>query len=374
MSGRAVLLRTVLALLAPGVAAAESWAVRAPLQEARQEVAVAELDGRIYVIGGFRGDFSVADTVEVYDPEADEWSFARPLPTPVHHAAAASVNGTLYVFGGWSDLFQTPLDEVHAFDPIAGEWTSRTPMPAARGALAAATTDGLIYTVGGSPADRERDLAVYDPVADEWTELPDMPTPRNHLGAVALDGRIHAVGGRTATILPVPGGGALEVYDPSTQEWESKPPMPTPRSGIAAAAFAGRLLVFGGEGSEEDPGTFREAEAYTPDSETWTPLPPMPTGRHGIGAAVLASGVHIPGGGPVEGFGVTDVHEVFVPEPDAALAALAAVSALRLLAGRLPARGQAAAGAVRQSAIGAAARRRGCAELEGEDAKEARVA
>ena len=36
----------------------------------------------------------------------------------------------------------------------------------------------------------------------------------------------------------------------------------------------------------------------------------MPTPRHGIGAALLAGGIHIPGGGPIENFSVSDVHEV----------------------------------------------------------------
>ena len=35
---------------------AAAWSTRAPLPEARQELAVAALDGRVYVIGGFRGD------------------------------------------------------------------------------------------------------------------------------------------------------------------------------------------------------------------------------------------------------------------------------------------------------------------------------
>jgi len=326
------------AALAPR-AAASSWIVRAPLAEPRQEVAVAELDGRLYVIGGFRGDFSVADTVEVYDPASDAWSFAAPLPVPVHHAAAAAVNGRIYVFGGWSDLFQTPLAAAHAYDPERDEWLPREPMPAARGALAAAALDGLVYTAGGSPPERERDFLAYDPAADAWIPLPDMPTPRNHLGAVALDGRIYAVGGRTATLLPDPGAGALERYDPAAGEWEPGPPMPTPRSGIAAVAFEGRLLVLGGEGADEAPGTFDAVEAFDPDTGEWSALEPMPTGRHGIGAAVLADGVHVPGGGPVAGFGVTGVHEVYVPESGpaaAAAAAFALLGALRRIASRRP--------------------------------------
>ncbi len=307
--------------------------------EARQEVAVAELDGLMYVIGGFRESavpFGIAPTVEVYDPESDEWSFVAPLPKGLHHTAAASVGGLLYVIGGWADFFGTPVADVYAYDPVADEWTPREPMPVARAAHAATVLDGQIYVAGGSPDARAHDFAVYDPLDDEWTVLPDMPTPRNHLGVVALAGRILAVAGRSGGISPVAGTGTLEAYDPDTQEWQSLAPMPTPRSGIAAAVFQDRLVVFGGEGGAPDPsGVFRETEAYDPETSSWRALPLMPTGRHGIGAAVLDDGVHIAGGGPVEGFGVTDVHEVFVPEPAAGVGTVAALLGLTAV-GRRP--------------------------------------
>jgi hypothetical protein len=111
-------------------------------------------------------------------------------------------------------------------------------------------------------------------------------------------------------------------------------PFPTPVH-HAAAVFQERLLVFGGEGNDADPqGVFRETEAYDPGSGAWEALAPMPTGRHGIGAAALADGVHVPGGGPVAGFGVTAVHEVFVPEAGRAFAGLAAAGGLAALARR----------------------------------------
>ncbi len=44
---------------------ADPWSSRAPLPEARQEVAVAALDGRVYVIGGLRGDRSSSSAVDV---------------------------------------------------------------------------------------------------------------------------------------------------------------------------------------------------------------------------------------------------------------------------------------------------------------------
>jgi N-acetylneuraminic acid mutarotase len=340
------LLSSSLVLVAPAVHAA-AWESRAPMLEARQEVAVAELDGRMYVIGGFFAAeilFGIAATVEVYDPETEEWSFVAPLPVGLHHTAAASVGGLLYVIGGWQDFFGIPVADVYAYDPAADEWTPREPMPTARAGHAATVLDGRIYVAGGSPDERAHDFAVYDPIADEWTVLPDMPTPRNHLGVAALAGRILAVAGRSGGIFPVAGTGALEAYDPGTQEWEPLAPMPTPRSGIAAAVFQDRLIVFGGEGGSPDPsGVFRETEAYDPEANAWRALPQMPTGRHGIGAAVLDDGVHVAGGGPVEGFGVTDVHEVFVPEPSVGIGTLAALLGLAAV-GRRRARTASAAG------------------------------
>jgi N-acetylneuraminic acid mutarotase len=295
-------------------------------------VAVAELDGLVYVIGGFRGDASIADTVEVYDPELDAWGHAAPLPTPVHHAAVVSVGGLLYVVGGWSDFFATPLAAVYAYDPVVDSWSPRSPLPDARGSVALAVWEGRLYAMGGSPAARERDFTVYDPGMDAWVELPQLPTPRNHLAAGAIGGMIYAVGGRIGSVAPNLNTGALEAFDVQAGAWTQLSPMTTPRSGVAGAVVADRLLVFGGEGNDVHPdGIFGEVEVYDPGSDAWGSLPSMPTPRHGIGAAVIGDEVHIPGGGPVEGFGVTGVHEIFVPEPAISLLALAALTAVSLL-------------------------------------------
>jgi N-acetylneuraminic acid mutarotase len=318
--------------LAPGALAA-GWRSATDLPEPRQEVAVAELKGRVYVVGGFTERGVVAATVEVYDPGRDVWGAAAPLPTPVHHAAAVSVDGLLYVVGGWPDpFFATPLASVYAYDSDSDAWSLRSPMPTARGSVAVTSWQGLIYAMGGSPAVRERDFAVYDPGTDAWTPLPDLVTPRNHLAAGAIAGMVYAAGGRIGSLVPAFNTGALEAFDVAAGRWTELPPMPTPRSGIAGAVVAGRLIVFGGEGNDEDPdGVFAEVEAYDPVSAAWTPLPPMPTPRHGIGAAVIGDEVYIPGGGPVEGFGVTGVHEIFVPEPGLSLLTCAAVVGVSLL-------------------------------------------
>lgn len=304
--------RTTAAAPSPIVrtATAQQWVELAPLNEPRQEVAVAELGGRIYVIGGFRRDGSTSDAVEVYDPASDSWSFRARLPLALNHATAASVNDRLYVVGGHPPSGADAVDAVFAYDPTADRWEPRASMPTARGSLAIGVADGKIYAAGGAPEARERDFAVYDPAADAWTALPPMPTPRNHLAAGSVNGRFYAVGGRSGGI----GGitGILEEYDPATRSWTSRPSMPTARGGIAAAAAAGRLYVFGGEGNRNHPmGVFEQAEAYDPATDSWQSLPPMLIPAHGISATALDNVIYIPGGAIIEGFGVAPIHQVF---------------------------------------------------------------
>jgi N-acetylneuraminic acid mutarotase len=292
-----------------GTAEALGWGERAPLGVPRQEVATAELGGKVYVGGGFRADASVADTLEVYDPRTDRWSAAAPLPIPLHHPAAAAVGGKLYVIGGFAEPF-VPRRTVFEYDPVQDTWTTRAPMPTARGAFGAAVLDGKIYAAGGSPAARERDFAVYDPALDQWTVLPDMPTARNHLAGVVAGGRFYAIGGRSGSLTGVLS--AVEEFDPGSNTWTTRTPMPTARGAIAGAAVGQHIVIFGGEGNTQSPaGVFEEVEAYDTVADTWISLPPMPTPRHGIGAAVIGPAVHIPGGGAVQGFGPTGVHEVF---------------------------------------------------------------
>lgn len=286
------------------------WIDLSPLPAPRQEVAVTELEGRIYVIGGFKTDGSTADTVEVYDPAADRWELAAPLPLGLHHAAAASASGRIYVIGGLRGSAFEPVDTVFAYDPQTDTWTPRAPMPTGRGALAVGIVDGKIYAAGGSPPARENDFAMYDPDADTWAVLPAMPIPRNHLAGAGIGGKFYAVGGRSGGI----GGitGVLDQFDPSTGAWAKRTPMPTARGGIASVALDGLLYVFGGEGNRRSPvGVFDQVEAYNPETDTWQRLEPMAVPRHGLGAAAMGSRIYVPGGATVEGFGATAAHQAF---------------------------------------------------------------
>jgi N-acetylneuraminic acid mutarotase len=292
-------------------AAAGAWSTRGALSLARQEVAVAELDGRIYVVGGIDATPAFLASVEVYDPDDDSFSSGPALPVPLHHTTATAVAGKLYVIGGWSDFFATPLDSVYELDPQVGSWVAKSAMPTARGSPAAAALAGRIYVAGGWPSARARDFAVYEPATDSWQTLPDLPSGRNHLALAAAGGRIYAVGGRTDLSAGVGNVASVDAYDPQSGLWSSAAPLPRARGGLAAVGHRRFVFAFGGEGNAASPdGTFEDADVYDTRLDVWAALDPLPTPRHGIGAAVLAGAIHVPGGGPVQNFSVSDVHEV----------------------------------------------------------------
>src|SRR3954464_3147843 len=98
---------------------AETWTRLASMPQQQQEAAVAVLDGRLYVMGGFSDDPQPFTLVQVYDPATDQWRQGTPLPEPVHHAGAATVGGKIYLVGGFRNLFaqREPIDSVWAYDP-----------------------------------------------------------------------------------------------------------------------------------------------------------------------------------------------------------------------------------------------------------------
>jgi hypothetical protein len=173
-----------------------------------------------------------------------------------------------------------------------------------------AVIEDRIYAAGGQDGSSTfDDFAVYHALENRWESLPAMPTARNHLGAASLEGIIYAVGGRSSRLID-----KLEAYDPVSTRWAELPPLPTARGGIAVAAIGGCIFVFGGEGNDDDPsGVFPQVEAYDACRNTWMPDLDMPHPRHGIGAGVVNSVIHIPGGSPVEGFGVTDASDAYFP-------------------------------------------------------------
>lgn len=310
-SSTAALCAQLLLVFSVAAARAQSgggtWQRLAPMPSARQEVAAAVLNGKVYVLGGLEGDGPATATVEAYNPNTNTWETVRPLPFANHHNSAAVAAGKLYSFGGFATA-------TFVYDPANDTWSTVQSMTFQHGGTAAVgVINDKIYVAGGTHAGTSiRALEVYDPVANTWSTRAQMGVARDHCAGAVINGKFYVVAGRGSS----GAGNALEVYDPAANSWSRLASMPTVRSGVAAAAVNGELWVFGGE----IPGLRPEVEVYNPATNSWRRVADMPTPRHGISAAVIGNRIYLAGGGAVAGFGSTDVNEVFIVDRKATFA------------------------------------------------------
>ena len=176
----------------------------------------------------------------------------------------------------------------------AESWTTKAPMPSGRGEVAVGVVGGVLYAVGGmagSPGavGPRATLEAYDPATNTWTQRAPMPTVRSLLGVGTLNGVLYAIGGlagdgsRLATV---------EAYDPATDTWTTKAPMPTARGLLAIGVANGVLYAVGGY----DGGILATVEAYDPAGNTWSARAPMPTPRYGLAVGVANGVLYAVGG------------------------------------------------------------------------------
>jgi N-acetylneuraminic acid mutarotase len=291
----------------------------------RSEVAGVILDGKVYVIGGFVMPNNViiprkSDIVEVYDIKNKTWSSAASLPRKMDHVGAAVYNGKLYVVGGTSDYIRS--NKLFIYDPVSDKWTQGKPMPTARSALTTQVIDGILYAIGGQDFNglQVNTSEAYDPKTDTWTSKAPMPTARHHLTSGVVDGKLYVFGGRTgysnssSTYVNL---NSNEMYDPISDTWTSKAPMPSNRSGLAAATSEdGKIYVFGGEDAlTASAMIFDNNEKYDPKTDKWTSEAPMPTARHGLAAVFdnITKKIYVIGGGiEAGGDSVSNINQILI--------------------------------------------------------------
>jgi hypothetical protein len=234
-----------------------------------------------------------------YDPESGAWTQPE---GPVLHAVtefsskrvdredsvpawrrvggstATGPDGRLYLTGGRGWPFNEKakvrlLSALEIYDAKTDSWTTKQPMSHARQTHASAFgPDGRLYVFGGCGclggalttsskdpdvrnemvlelAQRHRSLQyteAYDPATDTWTPRAPMPEPRQELMAVTgKDGLIYVIGGGPS--YGSPGTSRVDIYDPATDTWREGPELRQPREGHAAAMTPdGKIWVTGG--------------------------------------------------------------------------------------------------------------------------------
>ena len=296
----------------PPVIDGGEWGVRTGLLEPNSELALAESNGKLYLLGGYPSSRQAVRTVQIYDIATDRWQLGPQLPELNNHGMAASVNGKIYLIGGQTLADGDPfVDTVYELDPAKGTWVEKARMPTARSGGVAVVHDGKIYVAGGRPP-RGNDFAVYDPATNSWEVLPNLPSQRNHITGALINGRIHVVGGRLGGGLSPLKTTAHEVFNPQTKTWTTAAPMLRGRSGINGVMARGCFHVWGGE---DVTGMTPDHDYYDPRTDKWTSLRDMPIPIHGINGSAYVDGlIWVTGGGTdIGGAHASNLNQVFRP-------------------------------------------------------------
>jgi N-acetylneuraminic acid mutarotase len=319
-----------------GLAAAEAqapgkWVKLADFPEPSEELYGAAAGGKFYVFGGLAPGWKPKGLVYEYDPAGDRWTKKKPMALPSHHVAFTELNGKLYAFGGFvlpasGPPAWVPIDNAWEYDPAADTWRALAPMPTRRGSPVAATVNGKIYVIGGAsthpgsseaavhPARPHRALSTveeYDPATNAWRARSPMPTARNHAAVGVVNNKIYVIGGRVgaAFIGVASNTDVVEEYDPATDGWGAvRARMMTGRSASAWGTHAGKIYVAGGEYQNGQLlAAFKALEAYDPKTNSWAALPSMPVPRHGLAGAMVGNRFHV-ASGDIQSAGIPGMH------------------------------------------------------------------
>lgn len=139
----------------------------------------------------------------MYDVSDNQWTTLANLPTARNHIAAAAIEGKVFVVGGRLGAgFTTPMTNIlEVFDPMTGMWSTRAPMPTTRGGINGIALDGCFFVWGGEgPNGVFEQHEMYVPALNRWYGVEPLPVAVHGVtGAAFVNGWIHLPGGGTAT-------------------------------------------------------------------------------------------------------------------------------------------------------------------------------
>src|SRR5262249_56552453 len=125
----------------------------------------------------------------------------------------------------------------------------------------------------------------YDPATDRWRERAPLPQPRDHLGVAAHNGKIYTFGGFTSSVHQGAGDVVFE-YDPPSDRWRTLAPLQAPRAAVGVAVLAGKIHVIGGRGRGAGAGP--TPRGYEPASGPGGEGAPLPGAREHPAAGAAA--------------------------------------------------------------------------------------
>ena len=179
-----------------------------------------------------------------------------------------------------------------------GRWITDKypPLPQPEEEYTAVVAGERLYLMGGNRGNRPewpRHVLEYDLAANRWSAKKPVPFPGDHMAAAAFGGKIYVFGGQAEAGLKQPLNITWE-YDPAADTWRPLAPMPAARTAAGAVEAGGRIYVVGGNTAGGL--TVSTNDAYDPASNRWESRAAMPTPRNHPAVGAVGGTVYVIGG------------------------------------------------------------------------------
>ena len=270
-----------------------------------EEMSAAVLNGNIYVFGGDY-NWNALNKVWEYSPSNDTWQYVGQLRTPQviggggittgnQANQAAELDGKIYYVGG-------STNDAFSLTPLLKKTEAN--MLTARQELGLVGINGLLYAMGGDDSlgggpHETNIIEVYNTTTNVWTTSKiTLPTPSRAFAYAAVGDEIYCFGGATDST----SNRAIKINPKTMTSWVDLTSIPGMsrcfQNGGEAPVINGVIYLFGGYSTDRPGGDriLNEALAYNTTSGNWITLPNMPNNRHCNSVVAIGSLIYLIGG------------------------------------------------------------------------------
>jgi hypothetical protein len=243
-----------------------SWNSGTPLPEPAIYHAGVAANGFVYVIGGetYNPIDGITISSNVYyaktnlDGSLGSWQTASSLPNTLQFLNASVWSNRIYVIGGFdgnylqSNVYSATIKS----DGSLSAWTAQTPMPVPIYTQAQAA-NGYLYVLGGAINGGSVIVnTVYytkinaDGTLAGWNQTSSLPQPESIFGAISANGLVCSIGGYNGSAVTSSFYVAAVNGDGSLGSWSAGTSLPTPNYNFAIANNNSYIFVCGGVSSD----------------------------------------------------------------------------------------------------------------------------
>jgi len=275
-----------------------AWTTKNALPKAAAGLRAEVVSNRIFVFGPHI----------TYEYDLSSWIEKQPMPSSRDYFATATYQNKIYCIGGRSN---GPSAANEAYNPLNNSWESKQAMPTPRHGLDANVVNDKIYLISGLvPDNRWSNVNVdvyttyrltnvteeYDPSTDTWTTKSPIPMAVAHYSSAVIDSKIYVFSSNINQHTGLDES-LTQIYDPTTDTWSigNPPPYAVDMAGSTAISNSNHkqiYLIGGRSGGLEV--SFNQI--YDLSTNSWNIGAPLPTARYGLAVCSLGNKIYTFGG------------------------------------------------------------------------------